>query len=179
MSKRTTKTTPVGKVVYPHLFEAHAMKDTDTPKFSVRLIFSASTDLSELEKLVDEIADKTWPDGRPKKFRSPFRTGDEMEQDFYKADDVFVTFRRNGDFGAPPVAGPDGKVLTDKTVYSGCLGRVAYSAYAVKDPSNPGVSLSLEAFQKCADGEPIGFAPIDLEETFDPVEDDALADLLG
>ena len=49
-------------------------------------------------------------------------------------------------------------VVDDSEVYSGCWGSILINLYWRKIPSNPGVSLGLQGFQKTRDDEPFGSA---------------------
>lgn len=169
--------TPIGRVSYPRLFKAGALKPTDTPKYDVTLIFDPDINLSEVKRVTEEYvkreAPKKWPGGLPKKFKYPWRSGDEKDgKEGFGPEDTFIAFRRLEDFGPPVSVDQQRNPLNPADVYAGCLGVVAYRPYLYDNTGNVGVSLGLEGFQKAGDGDPIGVAPIDPDEAFDVIDDD-------
>lgn len=178
-------TTPEGRVAYPRLFKAGALKPTDTPKFDATLVWGPTVDLSEMKGVVEAFvkreAPKKWPGGIPKKFTYPWRSGDEKEgKEGFGPDDTFAAFRRNEEYGPPVVVGQNPKnPLTPADVYGGMIGKIAYRPYLYDYTGNCGVALGLEGFQKTGMGTPIGVGPIDPEDAFDLIEDDDLASALA
>lgn len=173
--------TPIGRVSYPHLFKPQQFKKEEKPRQSVVLIFGPDADLSPLkaavaEAIKEEFGDKPIPEG----LRSPFRKGSEKRTedgepvDGYGDDDIFCTFWRYEEKGmTKPVMENPTKLATPGDIYAGCLGRVLCRPYVYNNKGNRGVSFSLEAFQRCGDGNPIGSAPADGSKVFESVVQDA------
>lgn len=65
------------------------------------------------------------------------------------------------------------KPITDEEeVYSGCIANVAIEFYYYWRDDAKGITASLEAIQKIADGEPLGAGRTRAEDVFEAVEDD-------
>lgn len=173
--------TPVGRVAYPHLFKARKRNDKQDPRYSVTLVYDQSVDLTTFKAVVRKVVQEAYPNGVPGGFRNPFRPGSDRRGDDgtmpegFKETDTFVEFWRYEDNGQQPTVGPERDAagnlpaLGPNDVYAGMTGRVSFRAYCYgkgKDHGNKGVNIGLEAFQKIADGKPIGNAPIDANKAF-------------
>jgi hypothetical protein len=173
-----------GIVSYPTLFEAKPDPNKKL-KYSVTLIFKKGVGAEPLKAAAEALLKEEYPDGKlPPRFKLPFRDGAEYaDKDGYEAGDIFVQFSRNEAYGAPPVCGPNRLPIQRKDVYPGIWGCVGARPFTWhhQDTGNKGLSFSLEAFQKLADGEPIaGYAPVDTDSLFDDVSnDEELAKALG
>lgn len=165
-----------GVASYPTLFDAKADPNGKN-KFSVTLIFKKGKGVESLKAAADALLKQTFPNGKlPPRFKLPFRDGAEYaDKEGYEEGDIFVQFSRNESFGAPPCVGPDRLPVTRRDVYPGVIGIVATRPFVWnhKETNKQGLSFSLEAFQKVADGEPIaGFSPVDTDVVFDDVSED-------
>jgi hypothetical protein len=143
------------RVSFPHVFEARAAAEGQTPKFSVVLLFPKATDLSALKAACQAAVKAKWGDKPPKGLRSPFRDGDEKDLDGY-AGMIYVQASaqdRPGlvDANVQPI-GLDRK----EEFYAGCYARATIRAFAYDKNGNKGVSFALQNVQKLKDGEPFG-----------------------
>ena len=167
---------PIGRVAYPSVAKARQRKDTDKPRFSITLVYDEGTELKVLKNLCKEVADKKFPNGLPKNFRSPFRSGADREREDgsmpagFEKTDTFVEFWRYEEHGVVPCVDANRNEILPSDVYAGMTGRVIARASAYSVDGNKGVSLHLEAFQKASDGTPIGSAPVNAQTAFDDIE---------
>lgn len=177
---------PVGTFSYVHLVEPYTGENGDQPpKRQLNLVFDKDTDLTILRDEVKRVLQEKFPDGKyPEGIRVPFRPGtDKPDTEGYKETDMFVKFWKAGDRGPVPCRDAGNKEIAATEVYAGARGRVACHAFYYDKSGNRGVSFSLDAVQKQADGEAIGYTPVDSEAIFasDPLApgSDPLKDLLG
>ena len=165
---------PVGRVSFAYVFEKSEMSE----KYEVTLIWPDGTDLSALEKLVEETADAKWGKGKwPKNFHSPIRDCEEKEdKDGYDNGGRFARFWRTT---RPRVVSrereDDGtfKEITEESgeFYSGCWALVSCNAFAYDKNGNKGVAFGLQNIQKSKDDEPFAGTRSNPEEDFDDLED--------
>lgn len=146
-----SKVSPVGRVSYPHVFEANEFQGKRN--FSITLIFDSADELKDMKALANEVAKAKWPKGLPSNFRSPFRDGDEKNQPEYEGK-TYITFKCNED-RPPQVVGPDKQPIVKGSgkFYPGCFARVSFSCYAYDTAGNRGVSFGLNNVQKVRDGD--------------------------
>ena len=176
--------TPPGRVAYPQFVEARPRSEGKPPRFSCTLVFDESVDLTAMKEAVRAAVLKDL-NGKPvpPNFRNPFRSGEERRRDDgtmpdgFKPTDTFVEFWRYEKHGAPgtkkcPTVDQWRNPLPPGDVYAGMLGIVVFKPFCYNTDGNRGVSLSLEGFQKKADGTPIGSAPIDVDNAFDVESDE-------
>lgn len=172
-------TTPKFRVSYPNLFKPRTSKDfpDKKPTFSIDMIFSKKADLSVLTKEVNRVKTEKWgpKEKWPKGLRSPFKDGDEKENEEYKG--CFyatATSQRK-----VPVYDRDGTseiVETDDSFYPGCFARAKVVIYTYEAKGNKGVALGLRGVQKWEDGEALGGGVSVKPGDFDSVEDQATAE---
>lgn len=161
------------RISYPQVFEPKGFNG-GTPKYSIVMLFDKKSDLSGLKKaaltaMIDEFGPKEkWP----KKFRLPFRDGDEEKPgvDGYEGC-IFISassIDKPGVVDAKFITGPDGKPTTDEItkadgrLYAGCYARATLRAYGYDTAGNKGVSFGLLNIQKLRDGKPFSgrMAPV-------------------
>ena len=147
--------TPEFRVSFPHVFEARAVAEGQTPKFSVVMLFPKATDLAALKAACQAAVKAKWGDKPPKGLRSPFRDGDEKDLDGYEGT-IYIQASaqdRPGlvDAAVKPI-GPDRK----DEFYAGCFARATIRAFAYDKNGNKGVSFALQNVQKLKNGEPFG-----------------------
>lgn len=148
-------TTPVGRLSFPSLFKAESFGEGD-PKYSCTLLFpKGSTDLTALQNLAKEVAQKSYPNGIPANFRTPFRDGDKDKPntDGY-AGMIFITFKSNSKPKVVDLAMQE--ILDPDVVYAGCYVRVSCNAFCYDNKGNKGVSFGLSNVQKVKDGDSFG-----------------------
>lgn len=165
--KPTTKTkmdlklkqckTPEFRVSFPHVFEPHSGFEGQEAKYSITMLFPKNADLSEMKKAAFNAAvEKFGPkENWPKKFRLPFRDGNEKSDQTGYADTIFVSASCKGD-RRPGVVAADLTPITkeDNSFYAGCYARATLTAFAYDTAGNKGVSFGLNNIQKLRDGQP-------------------------
>ena len=163
-------TTPIGRISYPSVFQPDAMNETDEKKFRITLIFPEGADLSEMKAAAKKAAAEKWGDKIPKGIRLPFRDCAEKDGSAgYSSGGTFSAFSHKV---RPKVVGPNPEFeITEESgdLYAGCLGRVAYRAFAYDVAGNKGVAFSLLSVQKTGDGEAFG-SHSDPQEDFSAVK---------
>jgi hypothetical protein len=152
--------TPKGRLSYPHLFEPQTPPNSNEPVYSCALVFDEGTDLGELKKIAQAVAQEKWGAKyaelmKAGKIRSPFR--DDGEEKGYPPGSVFINVKSKQAPGVVSIyPGPDGKPqkITDPAeIYAGCYARVSVRAFAYDTQGNRGVSFALNNVQKLADGD--------------------------
>lgn len=168
----STTTTAPGKVItgpvrisYAHLFEATAMEEGDTPKFSTAIIIPKDdTDtIDKINGVVEAIKSqvKAKNNGKlPAKFKLPLRDGDEDRPDDEAYQNAY--FLNCSSKTKPGIVSTakdkEGKwiPITDETlVYSGCYCRVSINFYPFDTKGNKGIAVGLNNVQKLRDGDPL------------------------
>lgn len=158
---------------YLHVFEAHAIEEGQTPKYSVSLLIPKS-DTKTLDKIKNAIeAAKTAGASKfggkiPANLKMPLRDGDSEreDQEEYKGH-YFVNANSTN---RPGVVDASVQEVIDSTeVYSGCYGRASVNFYAYNKNGNKGIACGLNNIQKLRDGESLGGKPR-AEDDFDAVD---------
>ena len=170
--------TPEFRVGFPNLLEAKGSQlYPDSVSYNLVMIFDESTDLTELEEMIEQAIQSKFPGGkgRPAYIPSPIREGkpvsksnpdgyDLCKYPQYK-DKFVIRASRSVSQGAPGVVDAQLKPIIDpKDIYSGMYGRARIEAYWNKNQKR--VSLGLVNFQKTRDGERIGRATPKPEDDF-------------
>lgn len=163
MDVNSTKVT-TGKVrfCYANVFEAVAVNEGETPKYSVCIIIPKD-DEATLKRITNaikaaaeigksKIADRA---GQiPKNLKTPLRDGDEERADdpaFENAYFINANTQRK-----PAIVDKTLDPIMDKgEFYSGCYGRASINFYAFNSNGNKGIAAGLGNLQKLADGEPL------------------------
>lgn len=163
--------TPEFRVSFPNVFEAKSFKEQPA-KYSVVMLFDKATDLKALKKaafnaMIEKFGSK---EKFPKKFRMPFRDGDDEKSDQigYK-NTIFVSASSKNRPGV--VNGRNERLnAEDDAFYAGCYARAELIAFWYDQAGNKGVGFSLQNVQKTREGERFTNkkAP---EKVFDQVED--------
>ena len=178
-------TTPIFRVSFPSVFEAKAMEEGQTPKFSVCAVFDPSKFTArdrELWNAMQALGDEVSLDKFKKKlnqlpanFKKPFRDGAE------KADlvgfgegKIFCNFSSKM---RPGLIDRDNAPITNADdFYPGCYARATITAYAY-DNKGKGVAFGLQNLQKLRDGDRLD-SRTDASEDFGatPIDDAWLED---
>lgn len=159
----TTTAAPDTKVVtgkvrfsYAHVWEAVAIEEGQTKKFSVSLIIPKS-DTATIAKInsameaAKEIAKGKLGGKLPVKFKLPLRDGD-TERD---SDDAYANcFFLNANSATRPgiVDKNVNPILNQDEFYSGCYGRASINFYFFDTKGNKGIAVGLNNVQKLEDG---------------------------
>jgi len=170
--------TPVGRLSYPHLFEAQTYEDGE-PKFNIVLLFKKGEDLSALEAMAATAAKEKWGDKIPAGLRNPFRDQSEKADEQtgalpagYEDGAKFMTLSSKHKPGVVNTkVGADGKLETlydDTDIYAGCWVRASVSCYAYAKKGNKGVSFGLRNVQLIEEGERLD-GGVKAEDDFEPV----------
>lgn len=168
--------TPEFRVSYEHVFKAQAPKASDKPKYSLTMLFSKDTDLSEIKEVMKQAKiakygpKENWPDG----LLSPVSDGNTHKDKAtgeikagYK--DHWVIKATSSEDSRPTVFDTDGKEMIDsKKFYSGCYARAQVLAHVWEYMGKSGVMFILDGAQKLRDGEAFG-GKKDLSKVFTPV----------
>lgn len=167
------------RLSYPALFEPKAFEDQEE-KYSCVALFPKDTNLGvpaegqsySLKRIVKNATIEKWgsdPDKWPKRRRSPFKDGDEVDDAEGKgyAGMIFCTMSNK----KPPglVDQRRRKIEDEATLYPGCWVRAEVIAFAYDTAGNKGVSLSLQNVQKVRDDESFG-GKRNAEDVFGDVE---------
>jgi len=159
MSKDVTKVT-TGKVrfSYPNLFKARAIKEGQTPKFSVAILIRKD-DTATLDKVKAAIA-AAEAAGKAKygvafKIKAkdhPLKDGDvEKEEDPVYKGCMYLSAKSNS---KPVVLNENQEtIISPDDFYAGCYGRAIVNFYPFSVDINAGVATGLQAVQFTEHGE--------------------------
>lgn len=164
--------TPEFRVSFPAVFTAKAFQNQE-PKYSVVMLFSKKTDISELKKAAMNAAAEKFGNDKtkwPKNLKMPFRDGDEKADTPGYKDTIFVTASSKQRPGL--VDRSRQAILSEEDFYAGCYARAELIAFAYDTAGNRGVSFSLQNIQKLKEGEKFSGRKA-AEDVFDSVEDDS------
>lgn len=163
--------TPEFRVSYPNVFKPKAFNNGE-PKYSLVMLFDKKTPLKEnLRRAAHAAAvEKFGPKEQwPKKFKMPFRDGDEEKPGTEGYENViFVAASSKNPVGIVNQRRED--ILDQSAFYAGCYARAEVIAYAYDQQGNRGVGFALLNVQKLRDGKPFaGRKPA--AAVFDEVKD--------
>ena len=163
-------TTPSGRVSYPSVFKPTVNKlDKDKPaKYEITLLFEKGEPLTALQSEYDRVLREKWGGKPPKNLRSPFKDGDEKDDENY-AGMTYVTFKS---LKKPDVRGPNLDSIDESSgeLYPGCRARVSFSCYGYEGPGiRPGVAFGLQNVQKTGDDDPFGSPRTSGDDDFEAV----------
>ena len=171
------RTSPIGRVSYPSVFEPTQVQGAGEFKFRITLIFEPDDPkLAEMREAEQQAILKKWPTGKPAKYQSPFVDGDSLDQPETKGK-IVVRFTAKED-RPPQVIDTDAKTPITKEsgkFYSGCYGRVSYSQYGWTYAGKNGVSFGFNTVQFCRPGEALD-GRTTADQDFDAIEPSEMAD---
>ena len=171
--------TPEFRVSWPAVFTPTTIEGSE-PKYRITMLFDKDTDISSLEKVIQETIDERWPD--PKKrpaLRLPFRDGDVEKPEMPGYQNTLFANASNKQ--KPALVDQNVQQITDESVfYPGCYARAlirvfAYPKEGVKSVSN-GIAFSIQAIQKTREGDPFSSGRVVAENIFDVISSDMGAD---
>lgn len=167
-----------GEVRFSYLtvFEAKAIEEGQTPKYSVALLIPKS-DKKTLKKIKDAV-EAAKIAGQASKFngkipanlKTPLRDGDaeRPDQEEYKG----MYFLNANSSNRPGLVDANTDPIMDSTeLYSGCYGRASINLYAFNVSGNRGIACGLNNLQKIRDGDTLG-GRSKAEDDFDAIEND-------
>lgn len=166
--------TPKFRVSFPELFTAKTNDDGENPEYSLKMLFSKKTDMTEMKRVVERAAKEKWGDKVPKSLQRPFVDGDTKDYDGYEGQ---IVVRASSKY-KPKVCDrdPNVEITSSEDLYPGCYARavVLARAYEAKDKKGTvmkrGVSFRLVAVQKWEEGEPFINRP-EATDLFDSLDD--------
>ena len=166
--------TPEAIIVWPELFEPSSFNSSDE-YYRATLLIEKDSDLAPLEQAINAAALKKFP-GQSNEFyqqlRNPIRNGalkavddngnPDLESFYYNR--YFMNVKSKYQ---PQIVNIHGEAITDPgDIYGGCIVRAYLSFFGYTHAGNTGVSCSLRALIKIADGDPIGGGKIDTKAVF-------------
>ena len=177
--------TPVFRLSYPHVFEAHYNELAKRDQFDLVMLFdkkTAKVDLKEMYALMQKVAIFRFG-ANPKGLKNPFKDGDTAKNqagDLIKEKNpaaegnmVLSSWSKN----MPGIVNARREIVVDRDeIYGGCYCRAQLNCYAHETGGNKGVSFGLLNVQKVKDGEPFG-TRVKAEDAFSPIaEEPSLAE---
>lgn len=176
MTKASPKTriiTGRARLSFAYLFQPkkNNLDPTKAPRYTCDLLLT-DDDVPRLKEAAKVAIDEKWPSGPPSHFRSPFKSGDELNA---KREDrgkdpypeyAGVTYISPWSEDPPGVVIGAEPCMNKNDVYAGCYVRVSITAVAYDKGGNAGVFFALNNVQKVDDGEPFGPARISAESEF-------------
>lgn len=142
---------------YAHVFEAKAIVEGQTPKFSCSILIPKSDKktINAIKKGCEQAA----TDGLvklggkiPANLKTPLRDGDEErgEDEAYQG----MMFFNASSLTRPQVVDEDlNPIMNQEDFYSGCWGRVSINLYAFNTNGNKGIAAGLNNLQKLKEGD--------------------------
>lgn len=174
--------TPEFRVSYPHLFKAQAPRPTDTPKFSITMLFPKNKEMIGLSpsgkprsilKVIKNAKRLEFGENEAKwpKLRSPISDGDKekfVDKEGYAGH--WVIKATTGQDQKPGVVDADMTPITEASlIYPGCFARAYIFARPWEYMGKRGIQFILDHVQKMRDGKSFsGKQPV--ETVFSPVE---------
>lgn len=161
---------------YAHVFEAAAINDGDTAKFSVSVLIP-KTDKKTLKKVEDaiqaamELGKAKWGGKIPAALKKPLRDGDEERPD----DESYagMMFLNASSTTKPGLVDENlDPIMSREDFYSGCYGRASLNMYPFFVSGNKGIAVGLNNLQKTRDGESLGGTKSSAADDFSADEDD-------
>lgn len=161
MENSTKVVTGKVRFCYVKVFEAVAMSEGDTPKYSICIVIpkNDTKTLEAIKKAIEaakqagkaKIADKS---GKiPSTIKLPLRDGDEERGDDPAFENAY--FINASSTRRPTIVDKALNPIMDKEeFYSGCYGRASINFYAFNVQSK-GIACGLNNLQKLEDGEPL------------------------
>ncbi len=180
----TTKTTDTSKITiknvrlsYPHLFTPKANDEGGKPKYSADLILDKkqhAETIKKIEKIIERVSFDFFK--KPTKLKNcALHDGNEREDKEGYGDEIMFVVSKNDN--PPEIVDRDPSVrltAADRRPYGGCYVNAVIRFFAYDHKTGgKGVSSSLEAVQFYKDGESFGAGPVNAEEEFENVADDA------
>jgi len=168
------------RLSYVHIWEAHAVKDGETPKYSAQLIIP-KTDTVTIAA-VNEAIQAAYNDGKDKlkgkstaapaleTLKTPLRDGDlEKPDDEDYAGAYFMNANSSDPVGVVDRANV--KITDRSQIYSGVYAKAFVGFFAYNTNGGKGIACGLNHVQKLRDGTPLG-GKGNAEDVFDVEEVD-------
>ena len=153
---------PVGTFSFPHLFEASAVEEGGTKRYSCQVLYSLNDDLSGLQNIIKSLVDKHFPDGIPAGSTLPLMKGSAYKPgDEFYADKMIVSMAMPETQGRPALVYNDANrtEIIDRTqLYAGCRVIPHVSVYYFTK-GKKGIACGLNGILKTGDGDRLDNRP--------------------
>ncbi|MCR9200701.1 MAG: DUF2815 family protein [Planctomycetaceae bacterium] len=181
MTTKTPKTRVITRNVrlsFPYLFKPkkNNLDPSKDPRYTCDLLLTDS-EVTNLKAAAQVAIQDKWGGKPPAHFRSPFKSGDELNA---KREDrgkdpypeyAGMTFISPWSEDPVGVVDQNADALIDKNeIYAGCFVNASVTAVAYDKGGNAGVFFALNNVQKHRDGDPFGPARISAENEFGEVD---------
>lgn len=177
--KSPSRITVRARLSYVNVFKPYTdpSKPDDKPKYKALLIIDKDdkASVSKIKNAIKFVEEKMitekYAGKRPKKaIKNTLVDGDEEKE----GEEFENTYCMNvSKHLKPQIFDKKLQPITDEEeVYSGCIANVAIDCYYYFRPDSQGITFSLEAIQKVAEGEPLGASRVRAEDVFEVLEDD-------
>lgn len=174
---------------YLHVLEPHAVRATDTPRYSVQLLIPKTEEGELTVQAIREAAKNAYDATAARRPVMPkFHTLKSTLHDCDEEDDTESHPERAGHYRmtvsakadrAPVVVDSRLQAITDKSkIWSGCYGRVNLGAFYFDVQGNRAISFGLNSLQMSREGEPLG-AVTPANGGFTPLTDDGEVEGFG
>lgn len=168
-----------GKVrfAYLHVFEPHAVEETQEKKYSATLLIpkSDTNTINDIERAIKNAVDQgikeKWGGKKPANLKIPLRDGDLERPDHPEFHGHYFVNAKST-FKPGVVDAQLNEIIDSTEIYSGCYGRASINFYAYNVSGNKGIACGLNNIQKLHDGETLGgrarpedeFSAVDVSE---------------
>lgn len=163
------------RLSFPHLFTAHAMEEGQEKKYGASFILDNDKHdklLDHMEQVIERLALDTFK--KKVHYKTCLRDGNEKpNMDGYGDGVMFITASRKT---RPAVVDRIRDPLTeeDGTIYAGCYVNATIRLWVQDNKWGKRVNAELRAVQFVKDGESFGAGPVNAEDEFDVLMDDAM-----
>lgn len=170
MANSATFVTPEAILSYVTIFEPKQYKGEGEAKYSCVLIFKKNQDLSSIKNafngVLQDAFDGRLPYGATPVTGSPLVDGAiRYPDDPFYADKWILNTSAKADH-PPKIIDQYNRPITNRSeVYSGCIGQAAIHFYSFAGGKS-GISCSLVAIKKIADGDPLSSSHVDVHALF-------------
>jgi hypothetical protein len=174
---KTRIMTPKFRASYANVFVARAVNEGEDPKFSITMLFpkTDTEGLARLKAAAKAAIREKWGDNPPKKLRSPFRDGDDEDEDRGDAYKGMIFVYASAKSKPGIVDKSRNPIESADEFYSGCFARATVNAFAYDTKGNKGVSFGLNNIQMLAKGDHLD-SRVSAEDDFDDYSDDDTGD---
>lgn len=158
---------------YLHVFEPHAVDESQPKKYSVSLLIPKDDKetLAKIKKAINAAVEdglSKWGGKKPANLKMPLRDGDKERPDQEEYQGHYF-INANSTFKPGIVDAQLNPILDSTELYSGCYGKASINFYAYNVSGNKGIAAGLNNLQKLRDGESLG-GRSRAEDDFDAVE---------
>lgn len=165
------------RLSYAHLVEPYAFNEDQEPRYSASLLIDKDDKetLSKVKYAIQEAFKtgqdkKFWGKDKPARFHNPLRDGDEERpDDAAYAGKYYINAKNKYKPGI--VDRRLQEIIDPSEIYSGMYANVSIAFFPFSRSGNKGISASLQAVQKVADGDPFG-ATTKPAHVFEVLDDD-------